>query len=372
MTSYWEKSFVDYDVVVVGAGITGLSVALSVRDAAPGYRIAVLERGIFPEGASLRNAGFACIGSLTEVLDDLDHLGEEKVLELVDMRLKGLSLLKRRLGERQIGYRERGSYELLAPEDPAFARMEGINALLLPVTGSPAFSRADERVSSFGFARSSIGGMIRNHLEGEIDTGKMMSALRDLAHQQRITVLTGCGVTRIEENMRWIHLEGGGRRFRARFVAVCTNAFTQTLFPAVEVSPARGQVLLTERIENLPFQGIFHFDKGYYYFREIDGRILLGGGRNLDFQGETTMETGVTDLIQQDLERKLRELILPGREVKIAMRWSGIMGFGKTKFPRIGPYSRRIFMAVGMGGMGIAIASEAGRRLAGMLLASRI
>ena len=31
-------------------------------------------------------------------------------------------------------------------------------------------------------------------------------------------------------------------------------------------------------MKNLKIKGSFHYEKGYYYFRNIDNRILLGGG----------------------------------------------------------------------------------------------
>jgi hypothetical protein len=40
---------------------------------------------------------------------------------------------------------------------------------------------------------------------------------------------------------------------------------------------------------------MFHLEKGYYYFRNINDRILLGGGRNLDFEGETTTSHDTTE-----------------------------------------------------------------------------
>src|SRR5690606_18760232 len=91
----------------------------------------------------------------------------------------------------------------------------------------------------------------------------------------------------------------------------CTNAFAKQLLPDEELTPGRGQVLITQPIEGLKFKGIFHFDKGYYYFREIDGRVLLGGGRNLDFKGEATTVFELSSSIQIELERKLHEIIVP-------------------------------------------------------------
>jgi glycine/D-amino acid oxidase-like deaminating enzyme len=375
MVTFWEqRSFLQYDVIVIGAGITGLSTALSLRELAPGYKIAVLERGVLPYGASLRNAGFACIGSLTEMLDDLGTMGESRLVELVRMRMNGLSQLRARLGDRRIGYRDSGSFELLTGTESLMEEMESVNRLLLRELGKTAFSVADDRVKAFGFDPAFVSGMIRNHLEGELDTGRMMRSLWDALRAQGVDIFTGCKVTGLEENARWVNLEvsapetGGNLRFRGTRVAVCTNAFIPELLTNVPVRPARGQVLLTAPVASLPFRGIFHFDKGYYYFRELAGRVLLGGGRNLDFSGEATTAMEVTGRIQHDLEEKLRQVILPGTEVKIERRWAGIMGFGPDRFPLVKAYSSRIFLAAGMGGMGIAVGSEVGRRLAGLII----
>lgn len=63
---------------------------------------------------------------------------------------------------------------------------------------------------------------------------------------------------------------------------------------------------------DLRIKGTFHYKEGYYYFRDLAGGILLGGGRELDIDGETTAEEGTTPLIQDALETLLREVILPG------------------------------------------------------------
>jgi glycine/D-amino acid oxidase-like deaminating enzyme len=125
-------------------------------------------------------------------------------------------------------------------------------------------------------------------------------------------------------------------------------------------------VLITDPIPGLPFKGVFHLEEGYYYFRELDGRVLLGGGRQLDFPGETSTEFRYNDRIQHELEEMLRHLILPGRPFTIADRWTGIMAFGSTKQPIVRAYTDNIILGVRMGGMGVAIGSLIGDRIATM------
>ena len=136
--------------------------------------------------------------------------------------------------------------------------------------------------------------------------------------------------------------------------------------PQASVIPARGQVLLTSPIESLPWKGSFHYDEGFYYFRNIDGRVLFGGGRNLDLKGETTTEIAVTGKIQKQLEHLLKTVILPGQKFEIEQRWAGIMGVGSEKKPVIKHYSPNVICAVRMGGMGIAIGTLVGKEAAAL------
>ena len=76
--SYWEKdALLSYDIIIVGGGITGMSVAASLAERWPKKSILIFERSLMPAGASTRNAGFACFGSLTEVLSDIDTIGQD-------------------------------------------------------------------------------------------------------------------------------------------------------------------------------------------------------------------------------------------------------------------------------------------------------
>ncbi|NNC85919.1 MAG: FAD-binding oxidoreductase, partial [Bacteroidia bacterium] len=113
---------------------------------------------------------------------------------------------------------------------------------------------------------------------------------------------------------------------------------------------------------------VFHYDKGYYYFRNIGERILIGGARNADFDKEQTDSFGITDTIQNKLESLLKETIIPGIPFTVDQRWSGIMGLGKNKNPIMKWYNENIYCAVRLGGMGIAMGSLIGKESAGQII----
>jgi gamma-glutamylputrescine oxidase len=375
--SYWEQqSFTHYDHIVIGSGIVGLSTAIELKERFPAASVLVLERGLLPTGASSRNAGFACMGSVTELLDYLHTMTETEILELYEWRKKGLERLRNRLGDANIGYAVNGSYELLSQSDVdegVIDKIEYLNGLLQPITQKLAFKLANEKIETFGFSKKYTKALIENTCEGELHTGKMLKSLMQMALQLGIEIKTGAEVVRFEENKQHVHVEvkDAARNnillLHAETLSICTNAFTKQLLPNEDVIPGRGQVLITQPIDGLKFKGVYHMDKGYYYFREIDGRVLIGGGRNMNFQGEETTEFGLTEQIQIELERKLHEVILPGTSYLIEQRWAGIMAFGKTRSPIVKAFSGRVFGAFRMGGMGVALGSEVAMKLADLV-----
>ena len=370
MLSYWERaSFIAYDFIIVGGGIVGFSTAISLKEKHPLASVLVVEASFLPSGASTKNAGFACVGSLSEILEDLKTLSSEEVKALVQFRYEGLQLLRKRLGDGAIDYQACTSHELLMEHElPYLEKIETINELLHPVFGKSIFQESKAAVSSFGFG-TTVKSLLQNTVEGSIHTGKMMRQLLLKAQAVGVEYKTNAKVKQVQDtgNEVSVSIENFEALLKAKKVFICTNAFTKTLLPKIILKPGRGQVLVTKPIPNLKFKGIYHFDGGYYYFREIEGRILLGGGRNLDFEKETTTTLELNEQIQQDLEDKLHQIICPNTPFEIDMRWSGIMAFGPTKEILIETVSPNVLAGVSLGGMGVAIGSKLGELLAGKI-----
>jgi len=328
--SYWELKnwFTDVDYTVVGSGIVGLHTALRLRERFPESKILVLEKGMLPEGASTKNAGFACFGSLSEIIDDLKSHTEEEVIQLIQKRWQGLQLLRKRLGDANIDFKPFGGYELFLKDDEStytecLQKLPFINDILKPLFKADVF---EKNVDRFGFQNIQEY-TIFNPFEAQIDTGNMMQTLLKEAYAKGILILNNQTVSSFQDNANGVEISVNDYSFVSKKVLFATNGFAGQLTNNA-VKPARAQVLITEPIPNLDIKGTFHLDKGYYYFRNINDRILFGGGRNLDFEGETTSEFGQTERIQNKLEEILATVILPNQEYKIAHRWSGIMGLG--------------------------------------------
>lgn len=372
--SYWEQdAMLDADHIVIGGGIIGLQTALELRERAPAARIVVLERGLLPAGASSRNAGFACFGSLTEILHDIDMMGADAALAVVERRWRGLCRLRRRLGDEAIGYEAFGGFELLPQAHVgALQRIDEANDHLRRLFGQQVFSIDADGLQRSGFGPQ-VRSLVRNPLEGQVHSGRLMRALALLAAQRGIEIHTGAAVRALHDDGDGMRVEVGEQRalaFRAPSVAVCTNGITSELLPASGIVPGRGQVIVTEPVAGLPWRGTYHLDEGFYYFRNIGERILLGGGRNLDFAGEQTTEMALSAAIQERLETLLRDTIVPGRPWRIAQRWSGIMGFAADKQPIVRRVSPHMVLGFGCNGMGVALGADIAAETAALMTTS--
>lgn len=365
--SFWEleQYFSHYDLVVIGSGIVGLFSALNYKKQNKKAKILILEKGVLPYGASTKNAGFACFGSLSELLDDLSTMKEETVFDTVKMRWNGLQMLRNTLGDKTIDLKPLGGYEVFNDHsvyETCLNAMSQMNKTMKTVIGKTnCYSIANDKIKRFGFKK--VNGLIVNQYEAQIDSGKMMNALINLVSKNGIKILNGVTVKNITDSGK-VHVDTSAGEFTASKVIVATNGFANSLLKIKDVNPARAQVLITKPIEKLKVKGTFHYDQGYYYFRNINGRVLFGGGRNLDLKGETTTEFALTKRIQDQLEKLLKEVILPDTDFEIEHRWAGIMGVGKEKKPIINAVSSNVIAAVRMGGMGVAIGSLVGKKAA--------
>lgn len=365
--SYWEyKSwFSNVDFTIVGSGIVGINCAIRLKEKYPKSSILILEKGSLPQGASTKNAGFACFGSASEILSDLDHHTEKEVVELVQKRWKGIQRLRNLLGDKAIDFQLHGSHELFPLGkaqlyEKCLESIPYLNGLMKPIFGQDAFMTNDN-LFNFGEIQDKY---ITHTLEGQLDTGKMMRSLIQKCLSLEIPILNGIMVEEVIDSQNGAIIKTMDFEFTSKKVFVATNGFASKLLKSETIQPARAQVVITEPIKTLHIKGTFHFDEGYYYFRNIDDRILFGGGRNLDFDTEETTDFGQTDIIQDKLEELLYKMILPHQSVKIEQRWSGIMGIGSQKSPIVKSVSNSIFCGVRLGGMGVALGSLVGKELA--------
>jgi gamma-glutamylputrescine oxidase len=372
MWSFWEQqSFIGKpDLTVIGSGIVGLSAAIEYATLHPKHKITVIEAGHLPSGASTKNAGFACYGSPTELLMDLENIDNDTVFSTLTKRLNGLENLKNLVGEKNIGYEDLGSYELFTKQQEStyhstIEKLNDLNKKLKEKLGFTPYSIDNDCITKFGF--NNMFGAIQIKGEGQINTGLMMTNLLALAKEKGITIINGLKVSAVTTNTEGVLISTESGDIQSNKCLIATNGFAKQFFPEIDVQPARAQVLITKPIKNLAVKGTFHFDCGYYYFRNVGDRVLFGGGRNLDKETETTTDNTLNAKIQDNLEQYLQTHILPNTPHEIEQQWTGIMGVGNSKQAIVKQVDENIYCSIRLGGMGIAIGCLIGKEAAKLL-----
>jgi len=381
MMSIWEKEtfYAPQDIVVVGSGFVGLWSAFQLKKKNHKLKITIVDRGVIPTGASTRNAGFACFGSLSEVVYDAQTMGTDKMLQLVEMRYKGLERIQKYFDDDLVDFELCGGYELYDYSDKISSaqlreNIVYINSLVKSITHKKkTYKLVDENIRSFGFGNTSH--LIKNNLEGYLHSGKLIQTLLSKVQGMGVQIFTQTQINSFEVNGEKIelhtsHSDSYRNNISTSQLLICTNAFAKDLLPAEDVVPARGQVLLTSPIENLPWKGTFHSDEGFYYFRNLGKKVLLGGARNRAFDEEKTTDMNTSDFIQSHLENYLDETVLPNfkGQYTIENRWAGIMAMGTEKMPIVKEVQPNIFCCIRMSGMGVALAPIVSQQVTEMML----
>jgi len=377
--SAWEQStyFAPKDVVIIGCGFVGLWTALELINKYPKMQITILERGVIPSGASTRNAGFSCFGSVSELMYDIALMGEDNMLETVKMRYDGLQKIQRTFDKKVIDYDQFGGYELFEKNGPYDIQqldkdIAYLNKILAPVLKTPKkngkyvpiYSNESKKIKQLGF--QAIEALAFSPLEGQLNSAKLVLALQQAVQSKGVHILFNTEVKKFKSHKKGVTIHTNLEApLETKQLLICTNGFAKQLMPGLDVVPARGQVFITEPIPNLKFKGTYHFDEGFYYFRNVGNRLLLGGARNKDFKNEKTYSLDTSPIIQKTLEDFMMKRILPkgSKKPKIELRWSGTMGMGKIKKPIIEEVQPNIFCAVRMSGMGVAIAPIVAERV---------
>ncbi len=372
MISWWERALAApapsalperADAVVVGAGLVGLGAAERLRRLRPHWRVLLLEQTPTLANASTRNAGFACFGTAGELLDELSTQPQAAVRARLEARWRGLLHLRQTLGEAAIGYEPCGGYELFTDAGAHRAALEflpTLNAWLEVLTGEREVYRP-----------ATHGGhpVIANMLEAALDTGRLMAAALAWAAATGVELHLGAEVSGLEPGALVL---ASGARVAAPHIMLATNAHTARLCPDVAIAPGRGYVCLTEPLPELAWQGTWHYERGYVYFRHVHSpeglRLLLGGGRHLDFATERSLESIVNTRIRDylfDFAERVLGVSVRGR---VASEWVGVMGFG-AEGPVLREQAPGLWVAAGLGGMGVArglaFGAEAAERIVG-------
>ncbi len=159
---------------------------------------------------------------------------------------------------------------------------------------------------------------------------------------------------------------------RAGCVLVAVDGGLETLLPqlAGDVRSARLQMLATAPAREITLTRPVYYRDGHDYWQQLgDGRVVLGGGRDIGGDAEWQSDGGVSPRVQAHLEHLLRERL--GTRAAITHRWSAQVAFTTRGLPQFGQLSPQLFVTGAYNGTGNIFGALCGRALAQLVLGQR-
>jgi gamma-glutamylputrescine oxidase len=357
----------DAEIVIVGGGISGVCLAYTLAER--GATVALLEAGRIAGAASGRNAGFLMVAPGEPYNEQIALWGRAGARAMLECGRRSHQRVRALIEAHGIecDYRASGSLRLTRTDEEAediraslaSLKADGFPMLEMPLTHAVPPHAAARFTAAFVTLE-----------DGEFHPVKFLHALALEAQRKGARLFSDATVTGAAWRTGLWEVRTERGIARARTVVLATNAHTPRLCPALAdlIAPRRGQMLATAPLghEVAPRPTYAHW--GYHYWRQTpDGRLIVGGWRELDLDGEVGFDAVTTDPIQAGIEQGLADLVPEG--IAIERRWAGIMGFARDGRPLAGWLDPEHHLAIcgAYTGHGIAMAPACTLDLAELL-----
>lgn len=379
-TSYWlDRSFRskprNFDAVVVGAGISGLSAAYWLKKEDPSLKVAIVERGRVGYGASGRNAGFITCGSVEHFNRLISKHGLEEATEIWRFSEENLRLLEEHIikgdGE-PLQFEKKGCFSLAA-QDPEFVELQKV-ADLMGTLKIPVEVYSSQDVEKSVGARGFVGG-IRYVDDATVHPVRLLERIQN--QLKDVEVIEGTEVFGWEagsDGTRNVKTDNGN--IETSILVFALNGYSAQMHPyfADKIYPTRGQILMMEKVPRFmsgPCYANFYLD----YFRQLpSGELLIGGFRQIEKATEVGYSDHTTELIQNSLHDFVKQYLPQYDGKTVTHRWSGVMGFSKDGQPMVGslPEDNQVFFVGGYTGHGMGLAFHCGQKLCDLIFGREI
>lgn len=390
-TSFWQAECLEHepgllgeqlqgeqqaDVAIVGAGITGTSLALWL--AREGVRVAVIEARRVAMGASGRNGGFLLAGTAETYSEAIARYGHAHARRIWAFSVANHALAEQLVGEMEAdgwpsGHHQTGSLRIACSQ----RELDEINASipLLLADGWRAEAIGHEQLPE-RLRATYLGGAFYP-LDGEIQPAQFVTGIARLARNAGAAFYEESPVQSLHPGADGVTVQTTGGTLHARRLVLATNAWLPTVGAQLgaqwldgAIKPTRGQMLTTAPVAERLFDCPCYADDGYQYWRQLkDGRLAVGGWRNHSIATEYTADETPGDEVQHHLDTFVRETLrLP--DAAIERRWAGIMAFSRDGLPLVGllPGVEHAYISGGYTGHGNAYALRASRVIADTIL----
>lgn len=373
---YWWEAFTpfqdqptnfpsDCQVVVVGAGLTGCSAALTLAKA--GVNVVVLDAERPGFGASTRNGGMIGGGyRLSPEEMDLLYGADTSQQLLMESHIHSLAFASARIKDEGIDcdHKVYGRFRGLWNDAEYDATAKGLDSLRKRVPVQMEMVPKAEQRREIGSDFYSGGMLIHDH--GGLHPGKYLNGMLNAAVRAGAQVFGNTRVTGVTKTGSGFVVETAQGPIRTDSVLMATNGYTTRKFANLKrrIIPVSSFLITSEELPEGMADDIMptkrmHVETRHrhcYYRLSPDGKRFILGGR-----------AGMSRIPQAWANKVLHGLaaqIFPALGgVKISHCWTGTTGFTFSFMPHVGQFDG-IWHALGYSGSGNAMAPYLGHKAA--------
>lgn len=371
------------DVLVIGAGYTGLTCAREIRKDDKTKRVMVLEANEIGFGASGRNGGFNMTLFGVEPEVTLLRWGKEKTREAQAYMQRAVQYVKDLIESENLDsdYEHTGMLRV-AYSDKQVRRLKKTYQLLSDITKPGSFEYYDGEEIHKRLNCPHAKGAIYEPETGILDPTKHVRSLKKLAEREGAEIYENTKVIGISRQGAASIVQTDLATIKAKKLVIATNAWTHTLKSSPKVANVQAPVwtyqIVTEPLTPEQWQSIKWGERMsiednrqlVHYMRVTKcGRITMGGGSIGVEYNDQKMNLWKNEKIWGDLERHLKWMFPSLTDVKVHYKWGGCVSANVDMTPEVGFIGDgNIIYSTGCIGHGVSLTQLNGRLIADLVL----
>lgn len=338
------------DVVIVGAGFTGVSAALHLQQ--KGYNTIVLEQEMVGWGASGRNGGMLLPGYKPTLVELAQKWGIDEAKQLNELSMDSLKLVEQLIKDYQIDCSLQKSGHAVAAFKPK--HLDGLKKESDFINKHFGYETTvlEKNQMSDVIHSSLYHGCLVDPMSYSFHPLNYVLGLAEAAESLGALIYEKSKVLHVKRDSGYVQVLTPTGSVTAKEIIMATDAYSGKLIKplhkgilSITSRMIATEVLPNELIKKLLPDGRMVFDTSnflYYLRRTPDSRIAFGGGDIIPNNDEKVFSQVYNSMIKVFPE-------LAG--YKVDYRWSGLIGVTRDMFPVLGRLEDGTFFAAASQGI---------------------